>query len=164
MPVGEQRDQQVVDRGVLTDDATAETITDDGYVRTGDLATMEEDGGFEFLARMGDTLRLAGFLVAPAEIESEVMALPGVAAAQVVEASAGGRTRPVAFVTLEPDTTFDESAALARCAERLANFKRPARIIALEAFPVTDSANGKKIQRSKLREMAREALTTAGTD
>ena len=142
-------------------DATAETITDDGYVRTGDLAMLEEDGGFEFLARMGDTLRLGGFLVAPAEIESEVMELPGVTAAQVVEASDAGRTRPVAFVTLDAGAVLNEPAALARCAERLANFKRPARIVAVDAFPVTDSANGKKIQRAKLRDMAQDLLTSA---
>lgn len=105
-------------------------------------------------------MRLAGFLVAPAEIESEVMELPGVTAAQVVEASDAGRARPVAFVTLDDGAVFDEAAALARCADRLADFKRPARIIAVEAFPVTDSANGKKIQRAKLRAMARDALET----
>ncbi|MCX7365604.1 MAG: AMP-binding protein, partial [Alphaproteobacteria bacterium] len=49
--------------------ATTETITADGYVRTGDLAQLEADGSFTFLSRMGDVLRLSGFLVNPLEIE-----------------------------------------------------------------------------------------------
>jgi len=141
--------------------ATAAALTEDGYVRTGDLAVMEPDGSFEFLARMGDTLRLSGFLVSPAEIEAEVMVVGGVTAAQVVEASVGGQHRAVAFVTLAPGTVLDEAAALAHCADRLANFKRPVRIVAVDAFPVTESANGTKIQRAKLREMA-EALGDSG--
>jgi fatty-acyl-CoA synthase len=143
--------------------ATAEALTEDGYVRTGDLAMLEEDGGFEFLARMGDALRLGGFLVSPAEIEAEVMDLPGIAGAQVVAVSAAGRNRAVAFVTLAPGAAFDEADALARCAARLADYKRPARIVPLDAFPVTDSANGMKIQRAKLREMAESVLEIDST-
>ncbi len=144
-------------------DATAAALTEDGYVRTGDLAVLEEDGGFEFLARMGDALRLGGFLVSPAEIEAEVMARPGIDAAQVVEVSAEGRNRAVAFVLLAPGAALDEGAVLAHCAERLANYKRPLRVIALDAFPVTDSANGVKIQRAKLRAMA-QAIVDEGAE
>jgi fatty-acyl-CoA synthase len=139
-------------------EATAAALAEDGYVRTGDLAVLEEGGGFEFLARMGDALRLGGFLVSPAEIEAEVMGRPGITGALVVAVSAAGRNRAVAFVTLAPGVTFDEAAALARCAARLADYKRPARILPLDAFPVTDSANGIKIQRAKLREMAGVAV------
>ncbi len=139
-------------------DATAKALTEDGYVRTGDLAVLEPDGGFAFLARMGDALRLGGFLVSPAEIEAEVMDLPGVEAAQVVAVNVAGRNRAVAFVTLAPGAAFGEADALARCAARLADYKRPTRILPLDAFPVTDSANGMKIQRARLREMAAEVL------
>jgi fatty-acyl-CoA synthase len=141
-------------------EATAAALTGDGYVRTGDLAVLEPDGGFEFLARMGDALRLGGFLVSPAEIEAEVVDLAGVEAAQVVAVNADGRNRAVAFVLLEAGAPFDEADARARCAARLADFKRPARIIPLDAFPVTDSANGLKIQRAKLRALAAAALKT----
>jgi len=144
-------------------DATAKALTGDGYVRTGDLAVLEPDGGFAFLARMGDALRLGGFLVSPAEIEAEVMGIPGVDAAQVVAVNTAGRNRAVAFVTLAPGATFDEADALARCAARLADYKRPARIVPLDAFPVTDSANGMKIQRAKLREMAAGLLENNST-
>lgn len=134
--------------------ATAAVLTDDGYVRTGDLAEIEPDGGFRFLTRMGDVLRLGGFLVAPAEIEAEIQSVPGVAAAQVVEVEADGRPRAFAFVTCEPGAVVGEEAVLGHCAARLARYKIPAGVVTLDAFPVTQSANGSKIQRTKLRAMA----------
>jgi len=135
-------------------EATAETITDDGYVCTGDLAEIEADGGFRFLTRMGDVLRLGGFLVAPAEIEAEIQSVPGVSAAQVVAVEAEGRPRAFAFITCDAGTAVSEKAVLGHCAARLARYKVPAGVVRLEAFPVTPSANGEKIQRNKLREMA----------
>lgn len=142
-------------------EATAETFTDDGFIRTGDLAELTADGGFIFLSRMGDVLRLGGFLVAPAEIEARVLEHASVADVQVVGATVGGRNRSVAFVLAVDSATFDEAAVIAFCAEGLARFKVPARVVALDAFPTTQSANGIKIQKGKLRAMA-DALD-AGT-
>lgn len=136
-------------------EATAKAFTDDGFVRTGDLAQLTDDGGFHYLSRMGDVLRLGGFLVAPAEIEVRVQDHPAVKDVQVVGASMGGRNRAVAFVLAEDD--FDEAAVIDHCTAGLAKYKVPVRIIALDAFPVTQSANGIKIQKNKLRQMA-EAL------
>lgn len=141
----------------LNEEATRETITADGFIRTGDLAELTEDGGFFFLSRMGDVLRLGGFLVAPAEIEARVMEHPSVADVQVVGVTAGGRNRPVAFVVPAEPGRFDEQAVIGHCAAGLAKFKVPARVIALAAFPTTMSANGVKIQKNKLREMAKAA-------
>jgi fatty-acyl-CoA synthase len=137
-------------------EATAKAMTDDGFIRTGDLAQLTDDGGFHYLSRLGDVLRLGGFLVAPAEIEARVMDHASVRDVQVVGATIGGRNRAVAFVLPEEDA-FDEAAVLDHCATGLAKYKVPARVIALDAFPVTQSANGIKIQKKKLREMA-EAL------
>ncbi len=58
--------------------ATAEVMTSDGYVRTGDLAKLDGHGGFTFLSRMGDVLRLSGFLVNPLEIETHIQKLPAI--------------------------------------------------------------------------------------
>jgi acyl-CoA synthetase (AMP-forming)/AMP-acid ligase II len=52
-------------------------FTDDGFLRTGDLRYATEDGGFVFLARLGDALRLGGFLVSPAEVEEVLQSHPG---------------------------------------------------------------------------------------
>lgn len=137
-------------------EATAEALTDDGFLRTGDLAAIEEDGGFEYLTRLGDTLRLGGFLVAPSEIEAHLQAHPEVEAAQVVAAATPNGNRPVGFVIAASGSPPSEDDLAQHC-ESLAKFKRPVRFVVLEAFPVTESANGVKIQRAKLRAEA-EAL------
>ncbi|MEC9347173.1 MAG: AMP-binding protein [Pseudomonadota bacterium] len=144
-------------------EATAETFTADGFVRTGDLAELTEEGGFVFLSRMGDVLRLGGFLVAPAEIEARVLEHPAVGDVQVVGATVGGRNRAVAFVIPRPGGGFDEQAVIDHCTAGLARYKVPARVIAVDAFPTTLSANGIKIQKAKLRDMAKAATAeTAG--
>ncbi|MEX2481991.1 MAG: AMP-binding protein [Gammaproteobacteria bacterium] len=134
--------------------ATAAALTDDGYLRTGDLGYLEPDGRFCYVARMGDVLRLGGFLVSPLEIESVVDAHGTVAASQVVAVTLAGRMRPVAFVLAAATEAVNEAAIIAWCGERLASYKVPARVFALDAFPATASANGTKIQKARLREMA----------
>lgn len=138
--------------------ATAETMTADGYVRTGDLAELDGHGGFTFLSRMGDVLRLSVFLVNPLEIETHLQKLPGIAGCQAVAVPRPDGVRAVAFVILAPGATLDEAAAIAHCRHGLANYKVPARIFALDDFPKTPSANGFKIQRARLRDMAMARL------
>ena len=137
--------------------AEKEIFTDDGFICTGDLGYLTEDG-FVYLTRLGDTLRLSGFLVSPREIEAYLEGLPGIAAAQVVDASTERGDRPVAFVVMEEGYELDEAGVIDRCQEGMAKFKVPKRVIALEDFPTVDSANGPKVQRNRLREMAEKAL------
>lgn len=137
--------------------AEKETFTDDGYVRTGDLGYLTEDG-FVYLTRLGDTLRLSGFLVSPREIEAYLEGLPGIVAAQVVGASTEQGTRAVAFIVTEEGYELDESKVVDQCLEGMSKFKVPKRIIILEDFPKVASANGPKVQRNKLREMAEDSL------
>jgi fatty-acyl-CoA synthase len=138
--------------------ATRAAFTDDGFLRTGDLGYSTEEGGFVFLARFGDALRLSGFLVSPAEIEDVLQTHPSVAGAQVVGVETSGGTKAFAFVTLAPGATLDEQALLAHCAGRIARFKVPVCVRAIDAFPVTPGANATKIQKAKLRELAQTAL------
>ncbi len=138
--------------------ATREAILDDGWYRSGDLGHTCEDGRFVFLARMGDSLRLGGFLVSPQEIEECVQQAPGILDSQVVGVTTAGALRPVAFVRLRPGAVLDEAAVTAHVAARLARYKVPVRVFAIEAFPVTDGANGIKIQKTRLREMAQTLL------
>jgi fatty-acyl-CoA synthase len=131
-------------------EATRAARTEDGFVKMGDLARLAGDGGFVFETRLGDVMRLGGFLVAPAEIEAWLQRHPAVDACQVVDA---GRSA-VAVVTLRAPAA--EAALVAHCASGLARFKVPARVVALDAFPTTPSANGVKVQKAKLRQMAKE--------
>jgi fatty-acyl-CoA synthase len=140
--------------------ATRRAIDADGMFRTGDLARLAGTG-FVYEARMGDAMRLGGFLVSPEEIEAVIQAQPGVAGVQVVAASReGGDPVPVAFVRPADGTELDEAALRARCLQLLARFKVPERIVVVEAFSIVESPNGPKVQRLRLREMA-EALLRA---
>lgn len=140
------------------DTATAETMTPDGYVRTGDLAELDGQGGFTFLNRMGDVLRLSGFLVNPLEIETHLQKLPGIAGCQVVAVPRPDGVRVVAFVIPAAGATLDEAAAIAHCRQGLANYKVPMRVFAIDDFPRTPSPNGFKIQRARLRDIALQRL------
>ena len=139
-------------------EATAAAMTDDGFVKSGDLGYTTADDHFIYLARMGDVLRLGGFLVSPAEIEAHLQSHPMVADVQVVGTTTERGIRPVGFVTMAPEQAFDEAALLEHCLAGLAKFKVPVRILPVDAFPTTMSANGTKIQRGKLREMAASRL------
>jgi fatty-acyl-CoA synthase len=125
---------------------------DDGWFKTGDAAEAATDRTFTYHTRIGDVLRLGGFLVAPADIEAVLLELDPIHEAQVVTVDLPTGTRPVAFVLA--DDNFNESAAITHCRERMARYKVPIRIIQLDTFPVTPSANGNKIQVVKLRELA----------
>lgn len=142
-------------------EATREAILDGGWYRSGDLGHTCEDGRFVFLARLGDSLRLGGFLVSPQEIEESVQEVPGIFECQVVGATTGGALRPVAFVRMQPGATLDEAAVIAHVGARLARYKVPVRVFAIDAFPVTDGANGTKIQKTRLRDMAQSMLDGA---
>lgn len=139
--------------------ATADAFTEDGFLRTGDLGYTIAEDHFVFVARMGDALRLGGFLVSPAEIESHLQTHPAVDAAQVVGVATEKGIRAVGFVVPKPGQGFDEAALIGHCLSGLAKFKAPIRILPIDEFPTTKSANGTKIQRGKLREMGEAALS-----
>ncbi len=137
--------------------ATSDALTDDGFFKTGDLGYVRPDGSFVYQARMGDTMRLGGFLVDPSEIEEVLAELPEIASAQVVGIEIEGRLRPVAFaIPAIADPSAD--ALLAQVASELAAFKVPVRLWFVQEFPATASANGLKFQRTRLRDMALENL------
>ncbi len=144
------------------EDATATAFTDDGYYRSGDLGYSQPDGSFVYLARIGDSMRLGGFLVSPAEIESVVQQAPGVETCQVIAISRPEGVRAVAFVIARQGERFDEQHVVAHVTGKLAPYKVPVRVFAIDAFPVTTSANGTKIQKNRLREQAVALLSGEG--
>jgi len=134
--------------------ATRGAYTADGFFRTGDLAYATPDGGFVFVSRMGDVLRIGGYLVAPAEIEDVLAKVPGFQNVQVVAVETQHGVRPVAFVVMQPGCELDEKAAIQRCRDQLAIYKVPVRVVPIAELPMVDGPNGRKIQRSALREIA----------
>lgn len=135
-------------------EATKSALTEDGFLRTGDAGWTTPDGGFVYAARMGDALRLGGFLVSPTEIAAHVERHPSVERCQVVGAIGDQGMRPVAFVILKSGRPLDAGALAAHCVAGLAKYKCPARFVAVDEFPVTVGPNGTKIQLAKLRQMA----------
>src|SRR4029079_12247958 len=134
--------------------ATAQAIGSDGFFRTGDIGSVRGDGTFVYETRRGDAMRLAGFLVSPMEVEEVIKEHAGVADVQVVAVEIAGHARCVAFVIPAAHGPASEADVIAIASRRLAAFKVPARVWFVAEFPTTQSANGVKIQRGKLREMA----------
>lgn len=148
-------------------EASAKAFTEDGWYRSGDLGHVVEPDerghqGFVFLARLGDSLRLRGFLCDPAEIENHLERHPAVDLAQVVGVSRPGvGDVAVGFVRLTAVADRPvpaEAELLDHCRTGLANYKRPERVVIVEEFPVTDGPNGVKIRKVELRERATELL------
>ncbi|GAB2740132.1 AMP-binding protein [Nocardioides pakistanensis] len=135
-------------------------LADDGFFRTGDLGYMQGED-VVYLSRRGDALRLGGFLVNPQEIEDFLEQQPSVKEAQVVGVDTDRGAAVVGFVVAEPPGV-DEQEILARCRQELAGFKVPRRVVVLEEFPVSQGANGMKIQRTKLRAIAEAMLAGSG--
>ncbi len=139
--------------------ASAAAFTEDGWFRTGDLGYLRPEGGFVFLSRLRDSLRLRGFLVDPAEIEEQLCADRSVRAAQVVGVEVPGEGEvPVAFVI--PGEGFAAQPVLDSLRRRVAGYKVPRRLIAVDDFPAADGPNGRKVQKARLRELAGEALNS----
>jgi fatty-acyl-CoA synthase len=132
----------------------AEGVT---WFKTGDLGCFEDDGTFTYLTRIGDVLRLGGFLVSPAEIEAVILEASGVDHVQVVTVARPEGVRPVAVVIA--GGPIIEAEIIAHCRQRLAVFKCPIAVVEVESFPTIASANGTKIQRNKLRELAQSSLS-----
>src|SRR5439155_12732751 len=114
---------------------------------------VDGDGGFTYLARLGDALRLAGFLTHPVEIEQRLLTHPAVTGAQVVGVpSRGGGEVAVAFVTI--GGRVGEVELMEHCRQGLANYKVPVRVVPVEAFPTVEGANGVKVRKTDLRDQA----------
>jgi acyl-CoA synthetase (AMP-forming)/AMP-acid ligase II len=131
--------------GYLADpDATAATIDADGWLHTGDLGHFDDDGFLYLGDRVKELIKVKGFQVAPAELESLLRAHPAVADAAVVGVpdEATGE-RPVAFVVARGE--LDPEALMAVVAEQVAPYKRLREIVEVGALP--RSPTGKLLRR-----------------
>ncbi len=147
------RGPNVVDGYVGSD---PDVFSADGWFRSGDLGVLVDEGAFVYVCRMGDALRLRGFLVDPTEIEVRLGAHPAVHTAKVVGVEgADGATVAVGFVVLEPGAD-DPGDLRTWCRDVLAPFKVPGAVHVLDAMPTTSGTNGTKIRTSVLAALARE--------
>ena len=131
---------------------TAKAIDAEGWLHTGDVATMRADGAIRFLGRYKDLLKVGGENVDPAEVEGFLLTHPGVAQVQIVGVPDVRLTEVAcACVVAKPGHTIDNAALDAYCRGKLASFKIPRFTLCLAEFPMTASG---KPQKFKLREMA----------
>jgi acyl-CoA synthetase (AMP-forming)/AMP-acid ligase II len=129
-------------------DATAETIDADGWLHTGDIGRMDEEGRVYITDRMKELIKYKAFQVAPAELEALLCSHPSIAAAAVVGApdEEVGEI-PTAFVVAHGE--LDDDELMAWIAERVAPHKRIRRVERVDAIPASPSG---KILRRELRE------------
>jgi fatty-acyl-CoA synthase len=139
--------------------ATAQSFTSDGWFRSGDLA-YAQNNAFVFLSRIGDGLRLRGYLVDPGDIERFLCRHPAVSAAQVVGVRLQGEG-DVAVAFVRADQQISEAELLSYCRDGIANYKVPRRIVQVDEFPVVEGPNGTKIRKASLRERACQILSSA---
>lgn len=133
-------------------DPDVNPFTDDGWFRTGDLAKIDDDGAITFICRMGDALRLRGFLVDPSEIEQRLTEHEAVRTAKVVGVRGAEGDEAVGFVVADGEVTGQ--ALREWCARTLATFKVPVAVHVIDEMPVTSGTNGTKIKAATLREWA----------
>jgi acyl-CoA synthetase (AMP-forming)/AMP-acid ligase II len=147
-------------QGYLDDpEATAGAVDARGFLHTGDLATMDERGYVRIVGRLKDMLIVGGFNVYPAEVENALLAheaIGQVAVVGVADARLG--EVPMAYVVPAPGRAVDARAIIGWARERLANYKVPRHVVALDALPL--NATGKVVKET-LRARAAQDLGRA---
>jgi long-chain acyl-CoA synthetase len=134
---------------------TAEAMPD-GWLRTGDIASMDEEGYFYIVDRKKDMILSAGYNVYPREVEEVLYQHPKVLEAAVIGLPDGMRGEKItAYLVLKPGETATPAEIRTFCREHLAQYKQPRTIIFRESLP---KAMTGKILRRQLRE---EALAEA---
>ena len=149
------RGYNVMERYWDAPEKTAETITADGWLKTGDLYSRLPGGALVFGGRCKDMLKVGGENVAAIEVEAFLCTHPSVKTAEVVgRPDARLDEVPVAFVELVSGATADEAALIAHCKGRIANFKVPRAIHFMNAadWPMSATKIDKRALRARLQE------------
>ena len=130
-------------------DATAEVISDDGWLRTGDMATIDEEGYLRIVDRKKDMIIVSGFNVYPNEIEDVVALHPGVleVGAVGVPDEKSGEVPKIVVVKKDPGLTSE--ALIEHCREQLTGYKVPRHVEFRDELPKT---NVGKVLRRELRD------------
>ena len=156
MPAGERGELMV--KGLMVMDgyygneaSTRETLRPDGWMHTGDIATVDEDGYYTIVDRKKDMILTSGYNVYPAELERILCGHPSVALAAVrgVPDEAKGELAK-AYVMLKPGATASGKELADHCRQQLAAYKVPRGVQFVESVPITSSG---KIMRRLLSDI-----------
>jgi long-chain acyl-CoA synthetase len=124
---------------------TAQVVTPDGWLRTGDIGRMGTDGYVQFVDRKKDIIVVSGMKAFPQEIDDAVRVHPGIEDAAVVGVPDERSGEAVMLFVVRRDPTLTEQAVRLHCEQNLAPYKRPRRIEFRKELPRT--AIGKVLRR-----------------
>ena len=117
-------------------EATAAVLTPDGWLRTGDVAVVDDEGYLELVDRAKDLIIVSGFNVYPAEVEDVLIEHPGVEACAVVGVPHPYSGEAVkAYVVVAPGRSYEEDEIIAWCADHLARYKCPEKVMFVDELP-----------------------------
>ena len=134
---------------------TAKAIDAQGWLHTGDLGVMDDEGRLRFVSRLKDVIRVGGENVAPAEIENVLQRHPSIKQAQVIGVpDARLMEVPAAYVILKDDARAAPEDILEWCRERMANFRVPRYLKIMDTFENIGMTGSAKVQKNKLRAKA----------
>jgi len=155
LPAGESgelciRGPQVMKGYWQRPEETAAAIDSDGWLHTGDIAIMNEDGFFKIVDRLKDMILVSGFNVYPNEIEMVLSGLPGVLEVGAIGVPDEHSGEVVKVVIVRNDQSLTEADVIAYCKEELTGYKRPKVVQFVDEIPKT---NVGKILRRELREL-----------
>ena len=133
--------------------ATAEALSSDGWLKTGDVGVMDEDGYVRITGRIKEMFIVGGFNCYPAEIEIILCGMPGIARAAVIGV-ADERMGEVAraYLVKEGQAQLDEAAVIAWARDKMANYKVPRSVVFLDELPM--NAGGKVDKAALARQSA----------
>ncbi|GLZ26590.1 MULTISPECIES: long-chain-fatty-acid--CoA ligase FadD2 [Stutzerimonas] len=132
-------------------EATAEVLDEEGWLRTGDIAVIDQDGFVSIVDRKKDLIIVSGFNVYPNEIEDVVMAHPKVAACAAIGVADEKSGEAVKLFVVPSDPTLTQEELHAYCRENFTGYKMPRHYVFRDALPMTPVG---KILRRELRESA----------
>jgi fatty-acyl-CoA synthase len=141
---------------------TAEAISPDGWLRTGDQAVQDNEGYIRITGRLKDVIIRGGENIYPKEVEDFLRDIPQIRDVQIVAVpSEKYGEEAAAFIQLQDRTNLEASSIQDYCRGKIARYKIPKYIFFTDSYPMTASG---KIQKFKLREQAQQNLRLKDED
>lgn len=135
--------------------ATKEVLDDAGWLKTGDIATVDQEGFVRIVDRKKDMILISGFNVYPSEVEAVISSMPGIKEVAVIGASDvrhGEKIQAYIVLTQDAEKTINANQVIAFCRKQLTNYKVPKEIFFRQELP---KSNVGKILRRALKEEAK---------
>ena len=140
-------------------EATEATIEPDGWLHTGDIASMDDDGYMTITGRLKEMIIRGGENIYPREIEEFLYTCPGIRDVQVIGvASQKYGEEVMAWIIPHEGVTLEPEAIKHFCREEIAGFKVPKYIKFVESFPITVTG---KVQKYIMRQISEKELGLA---